>query len=255
MDPPTHSTGTSPLERRTSRARLRMAIVATLAAIALPYLGAVIGYSWSGEPIAEDLTRDATVGAAALCALAWGGLAIARFTTRVERCAAFAGKGKLVDDPEAIRLLLIQHDLTCPRCRYNLKGLPPGCCPECQEPIRLWVNSAEVAWPASRLAMVVMTACVLRGALGAINLYWAYVQWRFAAGGLPRRLAWWLMLTAGAHAVSVAAVLVVGFKFARWLRTPPGARRSAAAWVVAASGAAAIVLVEMLELAAMSLRW
>ncbi len=62
---------------------------------------------------------------------------------------------------EMLRAFLAEHDEPCPMCRYNLRGIAGGVCPECGEGLRLAVrrDSAHPGWyTIGRLGIIIAAA-------------------------------------------------------------------------------------------------
>jgi multisubunit Na+/H+ antiporter MnhB subunit len=118
--------------------------------------------------------------------------------------------GPTLAEPELLRAFLAVSDAPCPRCGYNLRGLPGLVCPECSALIQLGISGVEPLWrlrwlAASALAIVavyrlIMGAwTVLSLILGEYNpptgMWWFQVQIALSAGisgGVGIAAAWGL---------------------------------------------------------------
>ncbi len=62
----------------------------------------------------------------------------------------------------ALKVYLVDRDVSCPGCGYNLRGLPEPVCPECRQELRISVGLSE-----SRMAELVTCAAFLFAGTGA----------------------------------------------------------------------------------------
>ena len=62
----------------------------------------------------------------------------------------------------ALKVYLVDRDVPCPGCGYNLRGLPEPVCPECRQELRINVGLSE-----SRLGLLVTCAGFLFAGTGA----------------------------------------------------------------------------------------
>jgi len=66
--------------------------------------------------------------------------------------------GDRAGDGELLMLFLSQHDVACPGCGYNLRGVILGKCPECAKPIELWIRGEEPRRTAYMTGLIVISA-------------------------------------------------------------------------------------------------
>ena len=164
-----------------SRPRLSLlayiALALTLLIVFLPFAFTASAYWRTGRSLDWDAVAP-TALALAIAALVWGILALPRFRSFLLRreTSARARTFSAVADPEIIRAFLGGNDAPCHRCSYNLRGLPPGNCPECQEPIRLFVvgpRSLHAGRWVTRLAFLAFGGRVLCSLMGLAVMAWA----------------------------------------------------------------------------------
>jgi hypothetical protein len=98
---------------------------------------------------------------------------------------------------------LRHRDIPCPSCRYNLRGLRRGACPECGAPLSLHVGTPRIAISGWLLALLA----------SAVPFGFALVLLGLAIFGALVQVAWlpgdWNALPV----IAVAAALSAGFVF------------------------------------------
>ena len=70
--------------------------------------------------------------------------------------------------------------LFCPRCRYDISGLPDDVCPECGRPFdrKLLLRLCVVSWQSSRAAQATLVAALLLfGATSAVLFNDSFLSW------------------------------------------------------------------------------
>ncbi len=131
----------------------------------------------------------------------------------------------LMSDAELIRAYLAEHDAECPKCRYNLRGLGGGACPECAEqitlaiaraePLRRWLTLVIVALVGIALNGVVSVIVSILGVGNAIAATRRAMALGVAIGGLPNWY-WWSTGIMGAYylgtGIGGACVLVLLYR-------------------------------------------
>jgi hypothetical protein len=89
-----------------------------------------------------------------------------------------------IEDRDIIVRVLAEHDLACPSCGYNLRGLTNVNCPECNQRLVLRVGLAE-----PRIGSFVAGLVAIAGGLGFCTILFAYFVVYFASrygrGGPP----------------------------------------------------------------------
>src|SRR5262249_19878993 len=152
--------------------RLLIALFLTAGIVLMPALGAWLAYKQTGEPMEPDLVRGGCLAPGGPAGLGGVGpgpvprLAPLHKPAPTVAARATVGGGRRVEDPELVRAFLASHDFPCSRCGYNLRGLPPGPCPECREPIVLHIAGSDLFRPIVWLARLGVAACALSGLLG-----------------------------------------------------------------------------------------
>jgi hypothetical protein len=198
-------------------------------------LGPVMGPGFSSVPVFAPVSAS---GYGVWCDPVWRPLSGA--ATSPETSASH----DTIDEPEIIRAILAQRDVTCPRCRYNLRGLTAANCPECQEPIRLHVSGPRPHRPLVWLTRFVILACAIRALTAVISIAVVFHYWDLYAGAsygpgflaVGPALTWlgcaWVLLTV-----------------VRWLRCRDLQLREAARWRVLCTGAALLAVLSLSDLA------
>lgn len=130
---------------------------------------------------------------------------------------------------DELRAYLMDRDLPCPGCGYNLRGLPGRVCPECRQELRLTVGLAEPRIGALVACMAPLFAGV--GAAGAL-LTVVGILIVMAGRGMPRGdeaiVLIWLPLGCIFTCGAAAAVWCSRQGRARFRRQSRGMRR----WIV-----------------------
>ncbi len=75
-------------------------------------------------------------------------------------------------DGALLALFLSRHDVACPGCGYNLRGVTLGKCPECAKPIELWIRGEEPKRTAYMTGLIAISAGV-----GFHALLLAWIAW------------------------------------------------------------------------------
>jgi hypothetical protein len=118
----------------------------------------------------------------------------------------------LTSDSEFLRAWLGGHDVPCPVCGYNLRGLPAGVCPECGNSLRLTVtaiSSKRWSWP---IAIGTLAGMAAFQALLAVSMVTSWL-----AGASIADL-WADLLVSGIMLVVIAGYLHVCIKCRRAIR-------------------------------------
>jgi hypothetical protein len=119
------------------------------------------------------------------------------------------------------------RDVACPSCRYNLRDLAAGRCPECGQRLALHLQLAEPRQAALLTGLVGISAGA--GLNGLLLVYWAIMVTfrRPGAAGADRFLA-----------INLAGAAVQGVALFAWLRLWSRIRRlpAPARWALAAAG-------------------
>lgn len=123
----------------------------------------------------------------------------------------------MVPAPENAGLLcefLAARDVSCPNCRYNLRGLKTTSCPECGDPLKLGLSAR-----APKLTYAVSAAAPPGGGLlltGLIAAGEADFNWQH-----HQEVNWPIVLPATLGAAAYAAVTVLFWHFrGRLMRLP-----------------------------------
>jgi hypothetical protein len=218
--------------RRKRWLRTALAAVLSLLIALLPLVGAIASYAVSGEPVEPDLMFSGVYAGVVLVALAWLGAGLFRLVKRMNRLAASTtnSSGPAIRNPELLRAVLAEHDLSCVRCDYNLRGLSAAICPECQEPITVHLAGADPLRPVVWAARLAVAACGVFGVRGGLELWrlvrmWGFLPMSGVGGGWRLRVA--LVLPC---AVDLGALLVIAFVALAWARAGPGRARGVSRW-------------------------
>lgn len=84
------------------------------------------------------------------------------------------------DAPESpLSAYLASHDAPCPHCRYNLRGVTTGMCPECGREVRLSLETPRRLGGRGPLILALLLVVLVGGAVSGVR-QWASV--RAAAG-------------------------------------------------------------------------
>lgn len=134
----------------------------------------------------------------------------------------------------ALASYLAEHDVPCPGCGYNLRGLTSDRCPECHQRLQLTVGLVEPRlglWIAGLVAL----ACGL-GFFLVFTLFGSlYLAW--SPGAFGPSLFWFFLVFGGG--TSLFGVVVLGWIRARrrFRMRPLGVRIGAMimAWLLAAT--------------------
>lgn len=131
-----------------------------------------------------------------------------------------------IEDRAVIVGVLASHDLACPSCKYNLRGLTGVNCPECNQRLVLRIGLAEprVGW---LIAGVTGLAAGL-GFCGLLIVYWVAME-MMRGGGRPAHGL--IPLVGGAVVCSIGLLMWVR-KRGAIARAPRGVRLAllAGAW-------------------------
>jgi hypothetical protein len=109
------------------------------------------------------------------------------------------------DDDAALLSWLANHDVACPLCKYNLRGLTTARCPECGNAIRLGVTLAD---PYLR-AWITLAAAVCTGAGVGVLLSYAIIRAGPSnlLGGAPRGIAFAIISFVAMVPVAIVVLL------------------------------------------------
>lgn len=221
-------------DRPKRRPTLFRAILLSIAMVALPPVGVVIGSYWFDMLMTTgDMVTSVVIGAA-LCALAWFFRPILRALRRALQppFGVISLARPLVHDPALVRALLAQNDLACARCGYNLRGLADTSCPECHAPIEVRVSTTAPPGPTAALAIAAAGAFVLVTA--PADIQWGPILWQFfGAGGRPGffGVTWMRLLPILCFvALSLAGTVLLLILVIAWLRRPDSDGRAIARW-------------------------
>jgi hypothetical protein len=130
--------------------------------------------------------------------------------------------------PDLVAAFLADHDVPCPRCGYNLRGLNASACPECSLKLNLGIHPAHGDGRVVRWALITLIA------FGGVCAY-SLLSWMF------RLIVWyygpsWPPMTYWAHSLPqlltsvVFSVLVIG-TLVSYRRLARGDRARAGAWL------------------------
>lgn len=182
--------------------------------ILLPAVSGVISFRGFGEPLERDLVIMAMKAGAGLCAAGWLGYGIFLLALRLRARSAAHAEGVIINDAGLVRQVLAAHDLPCPRCAYNLRGLREGVCPECREPVRLAVGNLHRGDGLATAALA-LSGVIWLGALRA-----GMILFSVGLGGMSRfrsNMDWWtLAMMTVPPAVGIAAALLNAILLVEW---------------------------------------
>ncbi len=75
-------------------------------------------------------------------------------------------------DAELLAIFLSRHDVPCPGCGYNLRGVRLSACPECAKPIELWLRGEEPSRTAYTSGLITISM-----GIGFHAMIMAWVLW------------------------------------------------------------------------------
>lgn len=119
-------------------------------------------------------------------------------------------------DSDMLRSYLAERDCACPGCGYNVRGLPSGRCPECNQVLVLLVGLAEPRMGLF-LAAVIGAAAGL-GLNGLLLLYAVVAIARFGMGGFFNYFIVHNAAGAVAQGLMLCLLLARGPRIRRWGR-------------------------------------
>jgi hypothetical protein len=198
--------------------RLWTGAALTAAILCFPGIGASVAYDYTDDPVDGRLVLSATLVAASLAGAAWAGLGVFRLITWVEareRSRAQRTDQRL-EDPELVRAVLARHDVPCPACGYNLRGLSAGSCPECHRPITLHLAGADPLRPLVWVIRLAIATSALSTVVAAFRLAQLYQLWPYYLRGAPFPRQYFYFLAN--PVVSVLTLLAVGVAVVLWKR-------------------------------------
>ncbi len=71
------------------------------------------------------------------------------------------------------------HDIPCPRCHYNLRGMRGSVCPECGTPVGAWLLDPPIEYLKSRQFQATRAAAAVGCAIGATILLFEVPRTRY----------------------------------------------------------------------------
>lgn len=101
-----------------------------------------------------------------------------------------------------LQQFVADHDVPCPACNYNLRGLNSSSCPECAQPLVLRVALAEPRWGRFLAALIGLAVGV--GFQVLILVFWISISIR--RGGAPGGSGMFLYVSLPAAVIGTACL-------------------------------------------------
>jgi hypothetical protein len=118
----------------------------------------------------------------------------------------------MADQPTLLASFLADHDVPCPGCEYNLRGLAEQRCPECGASIELDVRRESTAAAAASRRWG-MATFAWPGAFLLVQGITLSGGWAPKSPGLVQMIAWiWSLWVWFAGSIGVAALIIVAVR-------------------------------------------
>lgn len=215
-----------------SRPTLFRTLLLSLALLAVPVAGVLLGsLAFDADTGRSNLTTAFFIGAI-LCVAVWVSqpiLRAARSRARTRRLSGSQPASAALDDPDLLRAVLAQHDLPCPRCGYNLRGLTDAACPECHEPIRVRLSTRTSTGPSVLLTAIAAAGFMIQSGAYVYNAAVYLIRSYNIDLSYARRFRNFELIWCTFHAIATLLVLVAAIG---WWRMGGHERAAAARWRV-----------------------
>ncbi|MEX2218298.1 MAG: hypothetical protein WD749_06015 [Phycisphaerales bacterium] len=247
------NTPTVPAPPATRRSRLLIALALTVLIAAMPMVGAMVAERWADERVDRDLLISVSILATCGGGAAWLGLLLFRLVRAVnarERTRALAAPSR-IDNLEIVRALLADRDFACRRCGYNLRGLPAGACPECHEPIELWLGGAATLRPLAWITRLAVLALLGHAIASGVLLYTVFGLLGFMGRGRAGDMLAMILVYMAGPVVCFGGLLTIAGLWTLHAQGGAAATRDVLRWRVLRTVVTTFFLIILLHLAAL----